>query len=257
LIAAHGVALRTVALPLLAIGLLSPAGCKKSPAVHYTSIDMSTAGVIEGNVQDLAPVPPQAVIDMSQVPGCASGGQGAMRSEEYVVNDGKVANVFVYVESGLGSKVYAPPATPVVLDQKGCRYIPHVIGVMAGQPVEFRTDDSTMHNINIQPTVPGNGFFNSDQAAHGAPVRHTFSQPETMIPVRCNYHPWMEAFVNVAANPFYAVTDSQGHFVIRGLPPGAYTLVAQQEKLGAIRESVTVSSGQTSKKDFAFGVSTH
>jgi plastocyanin len=250
---------RAAFLALAALGLMLTAGCKSrtaktlEPSVNYTQIDMSTAGTIEGTIRYAKKAPPRVVIDMAQDPACAMSGQGENRSEEYVVNDGKMANVFVYVKDGLGDRIYAAPSTPVVLDQKGCRYVPHVIGVMAGQPVEFHTSDPTVHNINVQPTVSGNSSFNISQPPNGSPVRHTFAQPETMIPVRCNNHPWMEAFINVASNPFFAVSDNQGHFIIRGLPPGTYTLVAQQEKLGSLQQSVTVASQQTASADFTFG----
>jgi plastocyanin len=230
-------------------------GCKKSGdgasnhVVSYSTVDPSTAGSVEGDIRFPATPPPSVPIDMTQDPGC---GKGPNTSEQYVVTDGNLANVFVYVRSGLGNRIYAPPAAPVVLDQKGCRYVPHVIGVMAGQPVEFRTSDPTMHDVNVQPSAAGNPPFDLTQAPNGAPLRHTFGQAETMIPVRCNNHPWMQAFINVAANPFFAISNSQGHYVIRGLPPGTYTLVAVQEKLGEKQQSITVSPHQAAEADFTF-----
>ncbi len=104
---------------------------------------------------------------------------------------------------------------------------------MAGQAVEFRTSDPTMHNINVQPASAGDAPFDTSQAPDGDAAQHTFSQPETMIPVRCNNHPWMQAFINVAPNPFFAVSDGQGHFAIHGLPPGTYTLVCGAGKAGS------------------------
>lgn len=182
-------------------------------------------------------------------PGC---GNAPNTTEQYVVHDGNLANVFVYVKDGLGNRIYAVPSTPVVLDQKGCRYVPHVIGVRAGQPVEFRTSDPTMHDINVQPLFPGNPSFDLSEAPNGPPERRTFHQAETMIPVRCNTHPWMQAFINVAANPFFAISDSAGHYVIHGLPPGSYTLVAVQEKLGTKQQPIAVSAREITQADFTF-----
>lgn len=249
--------IKSVALILASPLLLAGAGCKKAaksvePSVNYMQIDNATAGTIEGTIQFAGKAPQPVEIDMAQDPACAMSPQGKNYSEEYVVHDGKLANVFVYVKDGLGNRIYAAPTSPVVMDQKGCRYIPHVIGVMAGQPVEFRTSDPTMHNINVQPTSAGDAPFDTSQAPDGDPAQHTFSQPETMIPVRCNNHPWMQAFINVASNPFFAVSDGEGHFVIHGLPPGTYTLVAVQEKLGAKEQSVVVGPLQTAKADFSF-----
>jgi plastocyanin len=178
-------------------------------------------------------------------------------SEEYVVNDGKMANVFVSVTSGLGDTVYAPSNTPVVLDQKGCRYVPHVIGVQVGQPVEFRNSDPTMHNIHMEPQVAGNQPFDISQGpatgAGAGGVRHVFTKAETMIPVRCNNHPWMQAYINVADNPFFAVSDAGGHYSITGLPPGVYTLTAVQEQLGKQQATVTVTAHGVAMSDFHFG----
>jgi plastocyanin len=252
---------RVVVLGLAAQTLWLSAGCKSGdsgakPAVTYSQIDAQTAGTVEGVIQLAGKAPERVAIDMAQDPACAMSGQGPNSSEEYVVNDGKIANVFVYVKDGLGNRVYAAPSAPAVLNQKGCRYAPHVIGVMAGQPVEFDTSDPTMHNINVQPTVPGDPALNTSQAPNGRPERHVFNQPETMIPVRCNNHPWMQAYINVAANPFFAVSDDQGHYVIRGLPPGTYTLVADQEKRGTKEQSITVASHQTTQAGFTFSVNT-
>jgi plastocyanin len=240
--------------------LLAGLGCKTpahspeaglEPPAKYAQVDQATAGAIEGTIRFAGKAPPLVRIDMAQDPGCATGG-GANYTEQYDVHDGKMADVFVYIKSGLGSNVYAAPASPAVLDQKGCRYVPHVIGVMVGQAVEFRTSDPTMHNINVQPVGDRNPPFDYGQPPNGSPVRHTFRQPETMIPVRCNLHPWMQAFINVAPNPFFAVSDAQGHFAIHGLPPGNYTLAAIHEKLGTKELQVTVSPRRTSSADLTY-----
>jgi hypothetical protein len=249
---------RITALALAAQAALAlSVGCRRntqtteSPS-HFTQIDAATAGTIEGTIHFAGQAPQRVKIDVSQDPGCAAAGQPPDLSQEYVVNDGKMANVFVYVKDGLGGKSYAPPATPVVFDQKGCRYIPHVAGVMAGQPVEVLNSDPTMHDVNIQPGPGGNAPSDASQGPHGAPVWRTFSKPETMIALRCSVHPWMEAYINVATNPFFAVSDSHGHYVIHGLPPGTYTLAADQERLGTQQQTINVRALQTSLADFTF-----
>jgi plastocyanin len=152
----------------------------------------------------------------------------------------------------LGDKVYPAPTEAAVLDQKGCRYVPHVLAAMVGQPVEFRNSDPTMHNVHMQPTVAGNQQVDISQPPNGGTMRHNFAKPELMLPVRCNNHPWMQAFLNIAPNPFFAVTGDDGHFVIHGLPPGNYTLVAVQEQLGQQQANVTVTTHQTATADFSF-----
>jgi plastocyanin len=193
-------------------------------------------------------------IDMSQDPVCSMMG-GDNFSEQYMVKDGKLANVYVYLKSGPAAAMSAPAAMtrPVVLDQVGCKYVPHVIAVMAGGTVEFRNSDGTMHNIHTLP-MEGEESIDVSQAAKGAPVTKVMAKPEVMLPVRCNNHPWMNAFINVSATPFFAVTDADGRFDITGLPPGEYTFAAVHEKLGEQTVTVTVAPKTTSKADFSFSM---
>ncbi len=234
--------------------LLLVAGCKKQgtgPQGTYTTIDWNTAGTIEGTIH-YAGTPPRPIrIDMAQDPACTQG--PPLYTEQYGVNkDGGFANVFVYVRSGLGNRLYAAPSEPVAMDQKGCRYIPHVLGVMVGQPVRFTNSDPTMHNVHMMPTVAGNQTVDISQGPHQGGDERVFRAPELMMPVRCNNHPWMQAFINVVSNPFYAVSDADGHYVIRGLPPGTYTVVADQEQMGQKTSTVKVGAKQTATLDFTY-----
>ena len=250
------------AVPLVALALAgcskhagpnpSAAGNTSSPATPAANaqIDPATAGSVSGTIHFNGKAPTPIVIDMTQDPAC---GQTPNETEQYVVHDGRLANVFVYVKDGLGNRIYMPIKTPVVLDQKGCRYIPHVIGAMVGQPVEFRNSDRTMHNIHIVP--PGSddsSGFDISQPPMAGTEQHIFRNAGLMIPVRCNNHPWMEAFLNIVKNPFFAVSNADGTYKIQGLPPGTYTLVAVHEKLGTQSQQVTVQSHQRSTANFAF-----
>jgi plastocyanin len=240
-----------------ALGMLVlAAGCKgksSAPVPQPTpaTVDWSTAGTIQGTIHYAGAPPTPILIDMSQDPACNLGPPNY--TEGYVVHEGGFANVFVYVKGGLEGKTYAAPSQPVVLDQKGCRYVPHVLGVMAGQPVQFVNSDPTAHNIDIAPKVAGNPTVNFSQAPGPGSDQRTFPKPELMIPVRCALHPWMQGFINVAANPFYAVSDATGHYVIRGVPPGTYMLVADQENMGEKTVTVTVGPKQTVTQDFTYG----
>lgn len=244
---------------LMAGVLLTGTGCKKQPpgenqseaTPNYTQIDLNTSGTISGTVHFAKKLPPAVQIDMAQDPACNLGPSNY--SEQYVGKNGGLQNVFLYVKDGLGNKVYEAPATPVVIDQKGCRYTPHVVGVMVGQQMRFTNGDSTMHNIHAVPTVGGNQTIDISQPPNGGVDTRVFSQPELMIPIRCNNHPWMQAFINVSANPFFAVSDETGHFEIKGLPPGTYTVVADHEELGQQTATVTVGSKQTVAHDFTYG----
>lgn len=245
----------------VALGLLLPAGCKQAAAPHpaansapaptpTASIDLASSGTIDGTILFRGKPPAPIAIDMAADPGCP----GMNATEQMVVHQGRMADVFVYVKDGLGSRLYAPPKTPVVLDQKDCRFVPHVIGAMTGQPVEFRNSDPTMHNVHILPPGSDDSLgLDISQPPGSAPQQHVFRAQGLMIPVRCNNHPWMQAMLNVVGNPFFAVSNAKGHFAITGLPPGTYTLVARQEQLGEQSRTVTVKSRKTTEITFTFG----
>lgn len=226
---------------------------KRSPA--YTHVDPAAAGAIGGTVKFTGKPPSPVKIDTSMDPVCEMKG-GDIYAEQLSVKDGKLGNVFVYVKSGPAEAMAAPPAgwPPVILDQRGCRYTPHIIGVMAGQPVEFRNSDPTMHNIHTMPVVAGNEVIDVSQGPNGEPQRKIFSQPELMLPVRCNNHPWMNAFINVSATPFFQVTAQDGRFNLTGLPPGTYTLGAVQEKMGEQTATVTVAPHEIATTEFTFSM---
>ncbi len=244
---------------LLILGL---AGCNKNTTASKSrdaapqptaQIDAATSGTISGTIRFNGKAPTPIAIDMAQDPACGMATKTPNYTEQYIVHDGKMADVFVYVKDGLGNRIYMPTKAPVVLDQKDCRYAPHVIGAMVGQPVEFRNSDPTMHNVHIVPPHAQDpaGFDISQPAMSGA-EQHIFRAAGRMIPVRCNNHPWMEAFLNVVKNPFFSVSDIGGHFEIKGLPPGKYTVEAVQEKLGSQTLPVTVETRKTTETNFTF-----
>ncbi|WP_158823880.1 carboxypeptidase regulatory-like domain-containing protein [Granulicella sp. S156] len=245
---------------LLLLTALAITGCKHEAAPKNVetvqsspgpTVDPATAGSITGVVHFEGKAPARVPIDMSMDPACAFSKDPNL-SEQFVVTGGKLGNVFVYVKSGIAPS-QAPAGTPaVVLDQKGCRYLPHVVAVQQGGSVEFRNSDPTMHNIHTMPSTVGNEGVDISQAPMGQPQTHQFKSPETMLPVRCNNHPWMNAFVNVAPNPYFAVSGTDGSFTIQGLPPGNYTLAAVHEKLGEQDIQITVAPKATASASFAF-----
>jgi plastocyanin len=233
------------------LGFFALAGCQKkeappeqsatpsTTAIPATPIDPATAATISGTVKLDGPAPKAATIDMSQDPAC----KGTNVAENVVANGGNLSNVFVYVKEGLGNRAFDVPKDPIVLDQRGCRYHPHVLGVMAGQTVKIVNSDPTTHNIH--PTPKDNREWNESQAPQSAPLEKTFAREEIMLPVKCNQHPWMRMFVNVMKNPFYTVTGPDGKFEIKGLPPGDYTLAFVQEKYGEQTQKVTVAAKES------------
>src|SRR5579863_1248107 len=217
-----------------------------APAPAATPIDPSTVATIKGQAKLEGVAPKPSKIDMSQDPAC----KGTNESENIVASDGNLANVFVYVKDGLGNRTFDVPATPVVLDQSGCKYHPHMLGVMAGQTVQIKNDDQTTHNIH--PTPKDNREWNESQPPAAAPIEKNFAREEIMLPVKCNQHPWMKMYISVVKTPFYAVTDKSGKYEIKGLPPGDYTIAFVQEKLGEQDQKVSVQPKETKNVDQSF-----
>jgi plastocyanin len=222
----------------------APAAASATPAA--TPIDPATVAAIIGTVKFDGAAPKAAKIDMSQDPNCA----GSNTAETVVVADGKLANVFVYVKEGLGNRTFDVPKDAVTLTQVGCRYKPHVIGVMAGQTIKIVNGDPTTHNIH--PTPKNNRDWNESQAPQAAALEKTFAREEISLPVQCNQHPWMRMYMNVVKNPFYAVSGPDGKFEIAGLPPGDYTIAFVQEKLGEQDQKVTLAAKDSKTLDVTF-----
>ncbi len=247
---------RSLFLVITAACLLGTSGCKGSleGTKNFTQIDYAHGGTVTGVVHLSKPAPKPIEIDMAQDPNCAMNGDPnhSPMTSDYVVNHGGLGNVLVFIQDGLGNRAYPIPRTPVVIDQRGCRFEPHVSGAMIGQGVHFTNSDNTLHNVHMSPTQPGNNAFDVSQNAHADPVTRYFESPELMMPIRCNNHPWMHSYLNILANPFFAVTDDEGRFSIKGLPPGTYTLSAVHEKLGRQSATITVTAGGTVQEQFTY-----
>ncbi len=217
-----------------------------APAAPATPIDPATVATISGTVKFDGTAPKASKIDMSQDPGC----KGTNEAENVVVNGGDLANVFVYVKDGLGSRTFDTPKDAVVLDQQGCKYHPHVLGVIAGQTVQIKNDDPTTHNIH--PTPKDNREWNESQPPSSPAIEKNFAREEIMLPVKCNQHPWMKMYINVVKSPFFAVSAKDGKYEIKGLPPGDYTIAFVHEKLGEQDQKVTVAAKESKTVDQSF-----
>ncbi len=247
-----------------AVMVLALVGCSKkeetetptetTTAPAPTPIDQATVGSVTGKISFDGAKPKQQRIMMDQDPVCVQKHSGPVVAEDGQVNDnGTVSNVFVYVKTGAEKYTFAPPAEPVTLDQDGCMYKPHVLGLLAGQTLKIVSSDATTHNIHPMPK--DNREWNMSQAPGAAPIEQKFARPEIMVPVKCNQHPWMRAWIGVTANPFFAVSGSDGTFTITGLPPGDYTIEAWTATFGTQDQNVTVGAKETKTVDFKFKAS--
>jgi plastocyanin len=207
------------------------------------------SGAIVGRVTFAGPPPPRKPIRMTSEAACHRPGVEALTEEVVVAPDGALRNVLVHVVSGLGERRFAPPAAPAVMDQAGCRFVPHLLGVQANQIVTFANSDPVLHNVRAD--ARRNRAFNLAMPATGRTVRRFFSEPE-VVPVRCDLHAWMSASIAVESHPFFQVTAEDGAFRLQGLPPGEYVVEAWHETLGTRRETVTLADGERREVAFTF-----
>ena len=215
-------------------------------------VDTATAGKVSGTVTVDGAVPKNDAIKMNADPVCIRENKEPQFQATYVVgSDGKsLGNVFVYVKDGLGNYVYDTPTEKATIDQKQCRYHPHVFGMRVNQPLEIINSDPTLHNIHAIPK--NNSEFNTGQPIQGMKMTHKFDKPEVMVPFKCDVHGWMNAYVGVVDHPYFATTGADGKFSLANVPPGTYTIEAWHEKLGAMTQSVTLAASETKDVPFAF-----
>lgn len=214
-------------------------------------VDAATAAHVTGSVTLEGAPPPNEPIRMNADPVCVKETKGEQRQETFAVGaGGALANVFVYVKDGLDGYVHDPPAGVATLDQKGCRYVPHVFGVRVGQQLDIVNSDPTLHNIHAQPSA--NQEFNVGQPVQGMKTTRTFTAPEVMVPFKCDVHGWMNAYAGVLDHPYFAVTGLDGRFELKSLPPGTYTVEAWHERLGVATEQVTLGPNETKAVTFSF-----
>jgi Carboxypeptidase regulatory-like domain len=208
---------------------------------------------VSGKVAFEGTAPSPEKVKLSADPKCAAMHQGGLERVAIAVKDGGVGDVLVYVKSGAKGN-FPAPAEAVLLDQKGCDYHPHMVVMRTGQPLRIRNSDDTLHNIHPRPQA--NPEFNIGQPRQGMEsVREgdkTFTKPEVMIPVGCDVHPWMRAYISVMDHPFFAVTKDDGTFEIKGLPAGEYEIEAYHGKLKSQAQKVTVKDGESATLNFSY-----
>ena len=234
-------------------------GPKEEPSGATKYAPTGNEGSITGKISLTGEAPAPQPIDMAQDANCKANNPSPT-TETVVAKDGKLQNVFVYIKEGTtadGKKIadfsFDTPKTEVVLDQKGCKYVPHVLGMQPNQPLKVTNSDPTGHNIHAIPkSGGGNEEWNESQPNGAGPITKTFKRSEILVPIKCNQHPWMKAYVGVVKHPFYAVSKDDGSFEIKGVPAGTYTVVAWHEKGAEKTMQVTVPAKGAATSDFTF-----
>lgn len=184
------------------------------------------------------------------VPDCAKMHSDDLLKEEIVLGENdELKNVLVYVKSGL-EKYKFDVDGDVELDQKGCQYLPHVVAVVRNQTLVIRNSDDLLHNINYEGAKKNKGESIGQKLGDKKPIQ--FKNPELKIPVKCNVHDWMGAWIHVLKNPKFAVSAADGTFEISGIPEGDYEIEALHESLGSQTAKVSIKSKATAAQDFTF-----
>jgi plastocyanin len=226
---------------------------KAAPAAQPAAapVDAATAGSVSGAVKFVGAVPKAKTLNMAADAACAGAHSGPVSDLEVVANaSGDLANVIVYVKDGLGNRAFEAPKDGAQLNQEGCMYTPHIVGMMAGQTLSVKNSDKTTHNIH--PVPKNNREWNKSQPPGSPNINEVFARDEVAIPVKCNVHPWMKSYIAVFKHPYFAVTDAKGSFEIKNLPPGTYTIEAWHERFGTVSQSVTVGAKEAKTVAFSF-----
>ncbi len=212
------------------------------------------ASSITGTVTFTGQAPTLKPLTMDADPVCAKKHSGPVPSEMLVLGNGNtMGNIMVWVSKGLpAGKTWPAPTAPAVLDQNGCQYKPHVMGIMVGQAYKILNSDGILHNIHTLPKI--NKAFNKPMPPTLKETTTTFDKPEAIFQIKCDVHPWMQAYVGVFTHPFFSVTSTNGKYTISGLDPGTYEITAWHERLGTQTATVTVGASGTKTQDFKFAM---
>jgi plastocyanin len=216
----------------------------------------AAAATITGTITFAGKPPALKPLAMDADPVCAKKHPKPVLAEMLVLGSGNtMGNVIVWVSKGLpAGKAFPVPKTPVVLDQNGCLYVPHAMGIMVGQAYRILNSDGILHNIHTLPKI--NPSFNRAMPGTLKETSTSFPKPEPIFQIKCDVHPWMSAYIGVFTHPFFSTTKPDGKFTISGLDAGTYEITAWHERLGTQTASITVGASDTKTQDFKFAVPT-
>jgi plastocyanin len=219
-------------------------------AANVTPVDRATAGTIDVHVKYQGPAPKPVQLSMRSAPACAEMHPEPVYDQSLVVADGNLVNAVVWIKSGFGERAFSVPQEPVVIDQKGCIYVPHVAAAMVNQEVRFVNSDPELHNVRGRPEVVRS--WNFSMGRQGATRKMYFDQAEIAIAVGCDIHPWMRAHLAVVDNPYFAVTPASGAVQLSAVPPGDYVVASWHETLGVREQNVSLGPRGSASAEFVY-----
>lgn len=251
------------AVAALAVAMISCGGNQQTAEAPETPapaappgkpVDMATVGSVTGTVKLDGTPPRMREINMAATPNCARQHSGPVMTQDVVLGDGSaLQNVVVFLKGNFSAYSFPKATQPQEIDQKGCMYVPHVLALQIGEPLNVVNSDPTTHNIHPMPKY--NREWNESEPPGATPIRKVFTHQEVAMPVKCNVHPWMKAYIAVLDSPYFQVTGKDGSFDLKNVPPGTYTLVAWQEYYGTTQQTITISPKQEQKVDLTFKAS--
>ena len=215
---------------------------------------MAPAGDITGTITLKGAPPAEKVITpLKDDPQCGKLHTETPTTHFYVVGaGGELADAVVALQN-ISGKSTGASAEPVVLDQKGCEYVPSILAIQTGQKLLVKNSDPVLHNVHTRPTVDGNKEANPAQMPNGPDLTFTFAKPEMFLKFQCDVHPWMFAWVSVFDHPYFAVSGKDGKYTIKNVPDGKYTLAVYHRKAAPVASPVTAEievKGGNVTKDF-------
>ncbi len=214
----------------------------EAPSVGAESTAIAVPpGSIEGRIEFEGTPPPRLPINTAAEGGCGLDPNEPALTEAWVVEGGRLANVFVWLGNPPPEQQPAlDTLEPLQLQQRGCVYRPHAIALRTGQTLRVSNQDRARHNVRTMPRRDQNPSINQTQAEGGPTLDIVFKEPEVAVAIVCDLHPWMKAWVGVFEHRFFAVTGADGRFGWSGLPPGEYEVNAWHEVLGRLKARALV-----------------
>ena len=208
------------------------------PPRQPTPLDLSTVGTISGSIHFAGSMPEQSVLQLGGWSECAAQHEGTVYAGDVLVTNGRLQNALVYIKDGLGERVFAVPEKPVANDQKGCVFLPRIMALQVDQQLRYRNSDPMAHNVHGLPH--NSSHWNFSLGLKGTSRNVTVAAEEVGIEVKCDIHGWMRSYLGVFDHPYFALSGTDGSFLLRNVPPGEYTIEAWHERFGVRSQRISL-----------------